>query len=850
MTPLLLLLLTPCAALAAPCCFVNADLSQPSPTNASLPLGWSTSGASSHFRWVHDYGEPAVAPALEIVGGAGRWTTKLVLPDGSVGQTLKIRFQYRSANATVRAHPKYGGCARATGLLSTDEPSHVAPNKAQNASQLVSQSILCYGKAQREGRWMSADMGDFVLPAAATTAGIWFSVWLVDLPSEPGGFAPAVLWATGFGAVLAPPPPPPAGSALLLAGNGSVWSLWSEHANHKVLPWALPPPISQSTVPQSTLQLSAAAGERTAIQLALRSPGLWGRWAWSGWAEPQAVKSGVRVSLQQVGFVNLTDANTPYGTAGWAPDPLTPLRLGNATALGDVFLHCADKVRPAEAGVQTCVGGSTQSFWLGITVPVGTPAGNYTATLSLARVPRGGVEQSIADVPLARVAIALRVHNFSIPTRPSVEIRSRVTLDWAVQFDNTIVRKCATADADGLHSCAPGCVIDTAGGGCVSNQSHFADYYQQVFNHRSIVGPEVGMGWTTLEPNGTLLGGHNAALYEQHLRYILANSPDPAHQQIHIMRSEFSAGLNQQHISCGEDGGIWAGSAVGVGIFTGSNFTVLSPQFRAWLPAVVSKYLAVLHRLGVAPNRALIKLSDEPYCSDPCTINAIRTVASFIRTHPLTRDVLLRIPGDVMGELLPFVNVWDQIASHSAMEWFAEEMAEAQAGGARLGIYNNDADVPDQPLLRTRAFALSLWNTSFVGALCWWSVNFWGPGWGTGHASGPQSFSGTVMYPPLPTRASPRSSLRWEALLDGLFDYERAALAHRLIDRVTALPASAERVAAVSAGRLALEGVRDVVWSFPLHSDLVVQPFTTAVAVVERHREAMTTAIEALVRAA
>ena len=46
-----------------------------------------------------------------------------------------------------------------------------------------------------------------------------------------------------------------------------------------------------------------------------------------------------------------------------------------------------------------------------------------------------------------------------------------------------------------------------------------------------------------------------------------------------------------------------------------------------------------------------------------------------------------------------------------------------------LGVYNNQANLPDQPLLRGRAFALSLFNSSLDGALCWWSINYWGPGW-------------------------------------------------------------------------------------------------------------------------
>ena len=181
---------------------------------------------------------------------------------------------------------------------------------------------------------------------------------------------------------------------------------------------------------------------------------------------------------------------------------------------------------------------------------------------------------------------------------------------------------------------------------------------------------------------------------------------------------------------------------------------------------------------------------------------------------------------------------------------------------------NNDchlrqADLPDQPLLRTRAFAYSLWNSSFTGALCWWSINYWGPGWGAG-ASGPNSYSGSVLYPPafkptafLPVAAPrPRSSLRWEALLDGLFDLERATLLEKGIAAAAAAaaaagasaPPPAARAAAVAAGRAALAGIRHIVWAAPVTDDLTVQPFTVDAKLVDRHQDAVAAAIEALAR--
>ena len=120
--------------------------------------------------------------------------------------------------------------------------------------------------------------------------------------------------------------------------------------------------------------------------------------------------------------------------------------------------------------------------------------------------------------------------------------------------------------------------------------------------------------------------------------------------------------------------------------------------------------------------------------------------------------------------------------------------------------------------------------------------------------SGPNTFSGTVLFPPqfepspfLPVvAAKPRSSLRWEALLDGLYDLERAALLSRWVALATALPHSAEREAALAAGHAALRGVAEVVWVRPVRNDLTAQPFSTAAAVWEEHKEGVERALEGL----
>ena len=368
------------------CCITNRNLTEPTPGDPSRPLGFTPfaspgAAAASQFEWM----QPADSElrALRIAGGVGRWTTRLVLPSdaavtaagssaagaaaaaAAAAETLSVGFSFRAANISVRARPRYGGCARLTGVLSVDPPGAQAPSKTSNATHLVAQRILCYGQAARRGQWLDLQLGDFALPSPQPSH-LFLSVWLADL-APLIGVPPAVVWVRGFSATLAPSPPPPSGMGRLLASGGApggdTWTLWSEHANHKVYADSPAPHCGGAGAAAGAgagggaggVQMRAAAGERASVQLALLSGGLWGRWRWSGWqatrsssgagaagraalAAPAAQQP--EVSIQQVGFVNITGGTAPYGRVGVTPDPLTSLELATSESTGDVFLHC------------------------------------------------------------------------------------------------------------------------------------------------------------------------------------------------------------------------------------------------------------------------------------------------------------------------------------------------------------------------------------------------------------------------------------------------------------------------------------------------------------------------------
>ena len=91
--------------------------------------------------------------------------------------------------------------------------------------------------------------------------------------------------------------------------------------------------------------------------------------------------AGITAELYQVKYVNIAQATDSLGRTGPYPDPLWPLQNGATVAL---------------------TAGTNTAFWASLSVPPGTPAGDYTSTLSI-----GGI-----SIPLR-----LHVFNFNIPAQ-------------------------------------------------------------------------------------------------------------------------------------------------------------------------------------------------------------------------------------------------------------------------------------------------------------------------------------------------------------------------------------------------------------------------------------------------
>lgn len=195
-------------------------------------------------------------------------------------------------------------------------------------------------------------------------------------------------------------------TAILLVGAmpaiAADYAYWYALPTQKIMKTSLPPsPLRRaSTLPTApALSLSAAKGEFEGRQIAVRPISTVNGITITASDLTQTVTTGTpavipagEASVHWVHYVRLTVRS--YGqnvrVPGYFPDPLPPTKLLDGSIL------------PINAGV-----GNTRAFYILFHVPPSTPKGTYTGTLIVAS----------SNAPTVTVPVRLRVWGFSIDTR-------------------------------------------------------------------------------------------------------------------------------------------------------------------------------------------------------------------------------------------------------------------------------------------------------------------------------------------------------------------------------------------------------------------------------------------------
>ncbi|NLN91193.1 MAG: DUF4091 domain-containing protein [candidate division WS1 bacterium] len=173
------------------------------------------------------------------------------------------------------------------------------------------------------------------------------------------------------------------GHGLVSADGGSLW--WCD-STRKVSTSRPPAPVAAEPVAPA---LSAARGEFEALQLVLRpeSPVTGVQVSVTHLTGPGGVIDAGSISIEHVEYVNITRRTDPTGVEGEWPDPLPPYD-----------------------GAFDLTAGRNHPLWIRVHVPYGTPAGEYTGTLSIEAEAGAPPFDERIEVPLS-----MRVFDFDLP---------------------------------------------------------------------------------------------------------------------------------------------------------------------------------------------------------------------------------------------------------------------------------------------------------------------------------------------------------------------------------------------------------------------------------------------------
>ena len=678
------------------------------------------------------------ARGLGLAGLNGGWSTDVPVEAGKV---YSISFWYRATQPDCRfvlyvRVPT--GPRQMKAILYKPVPAVPVDQRARFVDGVY------VGGADDAG-WVLFEGGDFAPDEGVTSVNV-----LIKLL---GSSADAKAWLDDVSVTARSLPVVPDTARLLRDLDGL--RVWTDDVNRKIQPSRSPP-----TAPVDAVELSAARGEYESFQIAV-TPRVDVRqvtWRCGNLSGPGDARVDV-LGCRRVETVNIEQPLGPYGRRGPNPDPLTE-RL------------------PCEVAA-----GVSQAFWFTLRVRQDQAPGEY----------RGDVVLTSAGSALCTVPVQLRVWDFGIPQRSTVDVRS--------SFRYGLVLPRETHEAEDV----------------------LRRYYRDFYKHRTRCSPGVRVR-VQLRGDETDV---DASEYLEHLRFMRDglgarrfNIPSLwiGHRSTHKMPADAS----------------WQGR----GIFADEALTRLNPEFESPFRSYMTQFLRELKGAGLflAP---VVRFFDEPNLEDGQTLAALRVLSELLldidpeltvamtATYPHPRLI------DVAKLWVLHTDAWDRNLRH---------IEAARRAGCRIYVYNNAVNHPEHRSLRVRLWPWLLRKYGVDGTYSWWGTVCWRGDmedpWTAGKGS-----SGVLLYPPRSAAEhGPIDSIRWELFREGLEDYEYLHLA-------TVLAAKLERAgqpALARCGRDALAGCLSLVQRWPNVRAANDEPYTLDVEAVAAARLRLAQAIEAM----
>tara|TARA_R110002049_G_scaffold72490_6_gene187413 strand:- start:106331 stop:108586 length:2256 start_codon:yes stop_codon:yes gene_type:complete len=703
------------------------------------PTGWKASSwKACSGNWDDEHAFDGNR-SVKLAGLNGGWATSCTVAADTLHR-FTIRYRLTGGPSRIVAYVRENG---------KSEPILYHGTKAIEASDTSSFIDGQFVEKADENGWVLFDAGLFTPRIGLTNVDV-----LIKLVSED---PTATVWLDDIRITALQPETVPETSAQLARVEGAT--IWTDNENRKIFLRQTPPNASST----NKISLDLARGEYGSFQIAVTP-----EQPWTGVEFRTSALDGLEtfpadhLRCRRLEYIAVDNPIKPFARAGLHPDPLSQ-RI------------------PCEIAAHT-----NQVFWFTVHVPDTQPSGNYNGHVSLHR------KQQDETIHVCDVSLSIRVRDFALPRRPSMDTFARMHLNEVLQLES------GTKDD-------------------IVNR-----YFRSYFEHRVRCSLAASVG-VRLKGDAAIV---NSAAFVDQLKFVRKTfGARPffvpalwiAHDK-HRMPTDAS----------------WKGRR----IFSDDRMTRLHPGFEKPFTDFLRQLTATLKSENLFQD-PIIRFIDEPVLEDDATRSGISAIARLIKEVAPEISISLTTTSP-HAELSDVIDQW--VLHTDAWDRSSPQIESARRAGASISVYNNAIAYVEQERIRIRLWPWLLKKYDVQGSYSWCGTTAWRgemvDPWNCG-----KSYFEVMFYPPRDAQEQgPIESVRWELFRQGLQDYEYICLAERLAAQLE----QQGDTNAAQKGRDAVAGALMLVDHWPRVRPANDRPYVRDVTRLAQARRKLAEAIESM----